>query len=346
MKKDNYVVTNFPIAPFTKEKTARLTSIILSKLISEKLKIKNILSINLLHSFKNKKTNGFIKFLNEIQLTFDDYFIDNDNINIIIEKIQRLYDEKIIIEKSETIIQCDCGLIDFPKKALKYYNNKLFKKINNKYICTKCKKGCQEKKEKRLFLKISPRYIKKIKCIPQLYNNNFQQFNEYYSKQELLISKSRKTGVMFKDYNLDIDFFWSLFLTTFNEENIIAVICNKHLFNIYIVDYLAHIFHKKVIYLIHPYIENKENIVLEKEVFKYDHLFMKLYFIYNNKWFSSESSFNKGMLKYLAKKRKIGREKLYNKIIQEEEYIDIYEFLNEYLKKQLIFQKDIYKIKT
>lgn len=343
----DYVITTLPMKPLNKMKVGSLTSPLYVNFIGDKLKIKKVLSLNELNSFKLIDcSNEYIQILKDVNLKYDEIFIDAKNKSKLLNVVKLLDEKGLLIEKDEEILSCECKKVDMLFSSINSFDNGLLKKENDKYICRECNSLCKISKQKRLFLKIDSKFLNDAKIIPNIYDNNCNQITDNLKNELYLISKARNTGIKYNKYNLDIDFLWSLYLVLFKENNIIVVASNRHIIKVFFTNYIASIFNKKVIYLLHPYIEKKELINWNEELFKYDYYYQHLYLLYSCRWTSKDCFYDRGMLNGLAKIKKTGREKIY-KNLSKTDYnnnVDLYDYLNEFITKKINFQKNLKEI--
>lgn len=339
---NDYLITTFPMKPLSKMKVGSLTAPLYVNFLGKKLNCKKVLSLNILNSFKNTDySKEYVNLLSDINIKFDDIFVDKEHLNELFEQIKKIDEMGLLVEKEEKIISCDCEKIDMPYSCINSFQNGLLKKDGDTYICQECNSICKTHKEKRLFLNIDSKYIKQIKCIPNIYDGNLSELNSDFNNAHFLISKSRETGIKYKNYNIDIDFVWNLYLSLFKESNIIVVTSNRHLMKVFITNYLANIFQKNIIYILHPYIEKKESIVWDDELFKYDYYYQHLYLIYSCRWNSRSCFYDKGMFNYLSKLRHSGREQLYNYLLNYEQNDNIYKYLCKFISSEINYQNNI-----
>lgn len=341
---NDILITTFPMKPLSHIKVGTFTAPLYVSFLAEKLKSKSALSLNLLNSYKefNDNTLDYVEILNNVGINFNEVFIDYYNKDKILDSINTLVKKKLIVEREEEFLSCFCNKIDIKYSTINNYTNyDLIECKNGNYYCKSCGNKCSIVKEKRLFLIIKEEYLKKIQVIPKIYDDNLEKIREDLRNKEFLISKNRETGVKYKTYNIDIDFMWNNYINLFSEKNIVIVTSNKHLMKVFITNYLANIFNKNIIYILHPYIEKKESIVWEDTLYQYDDYYKKLFLLYSPKWNSKDCYYDTGLFKSLAKLRSGGRSNLYKYLCQNEKYNDLYSFLNEFITKTINFQKNL-----
>lgn len=337
----DYVITSFPMKPSNKMKVGSLTAPLFVSFISNKLKIKKVLSLNMLNSFKDiDYSKEYVEILKGINLEYDDVLVDKEHLSELLDKIRKIDNIGLLIPKRERILKCNCGKVDMLFSSLNSFDNGLIIKENDKFKCSSCECECEVIEEERLFIKIDSKYLSKVKAIPNMYDDNLNTLNDEFKDKCYLISKSRTTGVKYNNYNLDIDFVWSLYTTLFNEKNIIIVTSNRHLMKVFFCNYIANIFDKNLIYLLHPYIEKKDTIDWNVSLFKYDYYYQHLYLIYNCRWNSKDCFYDIGMFNSLAKLRGEGRKKLYEYLLNCVSINNLFEYLNDFITNKINFQNN------
>lgn len=342
------LITTFPMKPLSNIKVGTFTAPLYVDFLSQKLNCKSILSLNLLNSYKktNDNSNDYLKILNNVGINFDEVFIDYYNKEKLLNNIDLLFDKGLIVERDEEFLICDCNKIDIKYSTINDYTNyDLIESKNGEYYCKDCGSKCKIIKEKRLFLILDEKYLRKVQSIPKIYDDNLEQIKELFKNKEFLISKNRNTGIKYKNYNIDIDFVWNNYINLFNEKNIVIVTSNKHLMKVFITNYLATVFNKNIIYILHPYIEKKEPIIWENTLYQYDEYYKKLFLLYSPKWNSKDCYYDIGLFKSLAKLRIGGRNNLYKYLSTNEKYDDLYLYLNKFITTTINFQKNLSEIK-
>lgn len=254
---NNILITTFPMKPLSNIKVGTFTAPLYVEFLTQKLKCRSALSLNLLSSYKkiNDNSKDYLKILSNIGINFDKVFIDYYNREELLNTIDLLFKKKLIIEQTEEFLVCNCAKVDIKYSTINGYTNyDLIESIDGEYYCKDCGNKCKIVKEKRLFLIIDKKYLNKIKVIPNIYDDNLKKMSESFADNFLVISKKRETGIKYKNYNIDVDFMWNNYINLFDEKNIIIVTSNKHLMKVFITNYLATVFGKKIIYIYYIHI--------------------------------------------------------------------------------------------
>lgn len=268
--------------------------------IGDGLQYKKGLAMNLLNTYDNKEQyfDSYIKQLKQEQLINDYIFTDKNYIEKIIEIIYKMIDEKIIVESNTDLIRCDCGKVDLLKFAVhQNVDGTLYKFENEKIICKSCNKECKESKESILKIDVNKSKIKNISIVPSYFNNVINGIIKDMDGSFILISKKRNTGCIInyqgKEYNIDIDFIWSLLTLVINADKKILVGGNRQILKMFIINYINSLMTKQdLTFVAHPYIyfdeQNKYNSVITED----DIIMQKLEILYNLKWKNNNGVFN------------------------------------------------------
>lgn len=345
---NDVVVTTFPIKPLNKVRVGSFTAPVYVDLIAKKIECKSVLSLNVLNSYKNLKDDcsEYINILKEVGLRYDEVYTDFDNLSKLLECIKLLDNKGLLIEKQEEILCCDCGKVDIVSSTLtSHINSDLLEQKEDQYYCKACKSKCNTVNQKRLFLKINDEYVKPVLAIPNIYDDNIHTIYDMLKESVFLISKERDTGVKYKGYNIDIDFVWNNYIGCFEEKKVVIVTGNKHLVKVFLTNYLANVFNKEIIYVLHPFIEKKSDINWKDTLYKYDDYYKKLFLIYSAKWNNRVCYYDPGLFKSLAKLKSGGRENLYNLLIDNKKSDNLYKCLNNFILTEINFQKNLETLK-
>lgn len=311
--------------------------------------------INLLDSFNDRTLllDKYISSLDENNIKYDKLWYDNENINLLLDNIQKLINNGYIIELNSTIYRCDCGIVEIEENKISSCNqqNLKFEYKNENIICKKCRGICKKSNEK--ILAFIPKKVKRedIIFLPSYLNRDAKTYDKTVINSYTTISRIRDTGVRIHYngvcYNIDIDFLWATYLTLFEEKEKIVVSGNKMLYQLFLVGLLEKCLQpeNKTILLGTPYLTNIRDIV-ENPNFIKDKYFQKLVVLFNLKWNKKEKDYDETILKYLKSLYYRKRIDLYNIVTQEITYTDDLIFDTEnVILKQMNMQECIKKIK-
>ncbi len=227
------------------------------------------LGINSLHSFKqysDEECNEFVEkfdFINRKKIYFD-----ADYIEPIKEIIQKLYVAGDIQIRTESTAVCDCGRAEITESEIKRFNEinmdmQLAGEDEEGLKCRVCGNKLEFKLRKSLFLKIKEEELnEKMNIHPDYLNSDVNHFRKSLQGSFLRISRERNTGVVInldgQEFNLDIDMLWKFIPICIESSKIIVVSSVKHLFPLYIINYLAKIMDKEVYFVGLPFIQTSE----------------------------------------------------------------------------------------
>lgn len=346
------LIITMPIAPYSNFSVGKLVTPVLGEMLAKKLNAKFIMSVNLLDSYKKREIDGFTELLKKYDIVPDEYWIDSQNISKLLEKIQILVDNGYIYSAKREVLTCNCGKIDISKGNLNTINmqDALFYESNGKYYCKNCNGECFFKNEDVLVFD-SPRVIKNnMQFYPKFINNDIKTFIKTIGSNEMIISRTRNTGIQFnynnKNYNLDIDFLWGVYLSLFENYEKIVLCSNHQLYQLFVVGMLEKCFDKtnNTILLATPYlnISNKE----EEKLLEERILSLKLFIIFNQKWAKKENAFNTSLLKYLNSMNVQKKQQLYDLVLtSKEDEKELYSLLHETLNSDFNFQNSTKTLK-
>lgn len=345
MENNSYVVSTLPVKCTKNIKIGALTSVAYSCAIAKKIGCRSTLYLNELSSFETRKIE--FETLYSQLLTFginiDEVFTDTSLYDKNFKSLKDLYSRGILYPVEKTIIRCPCGRVEFLKESVRSYIKGKNCDFSNGYLCKHCGFEGQEYKETVLVIKLK-KDLDVFVTPRKTYNNNFKQFNEQFANCEILVSRSRKTGLTFNGFNIDVDFFWSLFINSFSEKNIVIVSSNSHLIKLFLINQLANCFNKNVSFVIHPRIVRKEGEHITDTLMKYDELYRYLFLLYSPKWNTWKCFYDLGMMRFLANLRMAGRTKLLGYTLREFNEKNLTEELSEWIERGINMQKCIQEL--
>jgi len=353
---NNLLVTTMPIKPQAKTNIGMCFSPLISEVVAKSLNVKNVLSTNTLHSYINNKEliSIYTQTLNEFGITYDNLFIDEENIEVLLDCVNQLIKQKNIVERENVVLNCPCGKVDIIKEGIRNFNGgDLYIRKDNNIYCRLCGMECKPTLRKDLYFYLDPNVNCKVNIIPSFLESDFFHFYKNMPGNYLLISKSRDTGYKIKalsgnEYNLDIDFLWMNYVQCFNEDNQIIIASNHQLFEMFILNYINNSFGKKKLsFIATPYI-NKTNLDIYSELARFDDvLYKKIVLLYTLKWKKKNCDWDETIFKGIAKLGRKNRIALYNIITNEFDKCtnNLNEYVNNLLVSHISMQKNIKALK-
>jgi len=338
------LVLTMPISPYSKFSIGKMSTPILADALAKKLGGEFCLAVNLLDSYNNREMNQYRSLLEMYKIMPNSYWIDNKNMEPLLEKIYLLIKKGYIYRTNKEILYCECKRVEICKDNIKSINmvDSCFEKREGKYYCKSCKKEClTETKETLVF---DPKKIvdKKIQFYPNFINKDIKTFDETVGKNEIVISRLRNTGIKLKndtkEFNIDIDFLWEVYLALFPQKEKIILCSNHQLFQLYMVLMLENCFNDEVntIGIATPYINVTMNDLEEKLEGRI--ISLKLFTLFNLKWGKKENLIDIGLINYLNSMNVNKKQQLYDIVMQENISESLENDIKEILLKDFNFQ--------
>ncbi len=338
-------VTTLPIQISDDIKFGTMTAPLYASIIANKFGGKSYLLLNKYSGFKRHEgtQKDMIARLNKYGIATDIIMSDEDLTDQLYSALAFLDKQGLLHEETQSVYCCECGRVNVLAKSIKSYTvGKLYNVIDGRMTCSFCKGLCNETQKKVLIFRSQS--DGEILDLPScVYHNNFKQIHAWFSKDGILVSKEHATGINYKGFNIDVDFFWSLFIGCLSEKNIVIVCSNKHLVKLFTINELAKIFQKNTIFIIHPLITRKPGEHFSESLTRYDNNLSRLFIYYAAKWNTRECYYNTGTIKALAKLRGKGREELWG-MVNNPEIITanyLYPRLMHWIEHEISLQKDL-----
>lgn len=347
----NRLVMTMPIAPYDSFSIGKLSTPILAKSLSHKLCANYLLAVNCLDSYKNREIETYQRLLKKYDLEPNAYWIDQNHIEQLLEKIDQLSENVYIRQKEKEILCCPCHKVEISTDNLASINLKdaCFTIQDGKYYCTSCKEECR--KEKQKVLVFQNREIPHLECYPNYINKDIKTFHHTVATHDIIISRLRDTGVKYsylgENYNLDIDFLWQVYLSLFPNDEKIVMCSNHQLYQLYMVGMLEECFknHERTILLATPYLKLTKEDKEKSEELKNRKLSLLLFSLFNTKWNQKDNVFDENCMKYLNSMSVEKKQMLYDLVMEEIETEDLGEDLNKVLRKDFNRQYASRKLK-
>jgi len=350
---ENKGVFILPQTPINDLNYSKYIPPILGDYISRIIKGNFYYCINLLDSFsdRNSKLYDYLKNINNLNILYKKLWIDNQNIDLLIENIDTLIKRGYITEITNELYICRCGKIEIEENKILSCNpnNLNFYFKDGKMYSKCCHSICEKKKEKVLIFTPNNITRKDLIFIPEYLNNDSKTYEKTVINSYITISRNRNTGIKIKFngnyYNLDIDFLWSTYLANFDEKQKIVISGNKMMYQLFVVGLINKILRPtdETILLGAPIILNSNKYLLEPMDPKVASLSIILNMCYNNK----EKEFDTGILRKLYKTSEENLELIYQYVIQPpDKNMEFYEEINYILRNNFNSQKVLKKIKN
>ena len=345
---------SLPAKPREKTTIGMLFAPIIMELISAKTNSTRMISLNTIHTYSSPErfTSTYLKDINKWEIEYDNFFEDKANYKLLLSILEQLISYNIIYETEQEIYTCDCGMVEFIKNGLCYGNGKLYKNIDGKLICNKCKSELILKKQKVLVAKYNA-FDENVKVIPSFLEKEMKYFVNLFSNQEILISKNRKTGytlsVNNNIYNIDVEFIWSQ-LYGINSNDKIMIASNHQVYTMFIINFFNRCFKKSdIIFVLTPYMNDSTRFNnFEEKLDELSPLAKKLYIIYSLNWKKKMCNWNYDLYKKIKKLNDEEIRVLYNYVyssIKFDTTEELYYKLNNFFAKELNFDKNLKDLK-
>ena len=303
-------IITLPLSPIKADELGRMTTPIVGNAIAHMLDANFYLSVNLLDSFKDR-TLDFLRYkevITNLNLSRATYWLDKDNQEELINLLNTLIKKNIVYEMKTNIFKCPCGVVEIEEKNLASTNpNKAHYEVrNNEIYCTKCKRKCEKIWQDVLVFDPRKINIKPIIFKPDFLNKDIKTFDKNIKESYQVISRARATGINInyndKNYNIDIDFLWSLYLTLFKEDEKIVMCGNHEVYQLYYACLIEKCFNSnaKTIALATPYLTGL-NSLSSKVNNQEQELINKLGILFNLKWARKEKEYDKTIFNYIEK---------------------------------------------
>lgn len=199
---NNNIITTVSLGIPQKQNYGIIATVLLCKILGIKLDIPSYLFINAISTYKDKASllPEFLSHLNDANAVPQHVIKDTESIKYTPSILANLSNNGYILEKKVKKIKCDCGRIDAKEDAETRYN---FIK-NGK--CVFCGGEVKNQESNELVFQMPKNIILSYQMIPNRHSKNLQNLQNALSGREILISKSRNTGLRYGEYNIDIDF--------------------------------------------------------------------------------------------------------------------------------------------
>lgn len=317
----NRAVITLPLSPRKYYELARFTVPIIGDTLASMLGANFYLGINALDSYHNRqkdleeylKVYAFFKLDGQI-------WLDKLHQEELLDLVEKLISKGLIEERKIKSYTCACGIIDMEEKNLATMNpNKRdFIMQDGKIICPHCKTICTLTKKDALVMNYTKIKNPQVTFMPDYLNKDAKTFKNMLNNSYQVISRARNTGISItyqhKNYNIDIDFLWGLYLLLFKEPEKVVICGNHEMYQLYLVGLLEKSLREesKTVLVGTPFLTGlnalPSSISSEEQL-----LVKKIGILMNIKWFRKEKEYEDSIFKGIAKlplEKK--RELLYN----------------------------------
>lgn len=225
-------VITFPIGPRTNPPKIGLTvPSVISRVFADKLGGSFHLAVNTLDSYKEDRTrflSPYLELLENMCVGPDEVWHDRDKDVILRESLEVLINSGCLVAENREIESCKCGKVERLRGSTVHNGARLYKlNDNGESVCLCCQNICTIHDAEVLVMKM-PEDIEAPSVFPMHMKNEVDELTSRLRGMEFLASRSnRHTGVEIqlggKTHSLDIDFFWSNYLSTFPEGHQLVV---------------------------------------------------------------------------------------------------------------------------
>lgn len=121
------------------------------------------------------------------------------------------YNSDRLISRTQESFVCPCGVLSIPVAIVEYTKNKAFKQVDNTIICRSCNQEAKISWVTGLYYTVKKETaLKQVGLFPRLYSKEVASLVRQIHDQGIPVSRARPTGFTLENWNLDIEFLWSL----------------------------------------------------------------------------------------------------------------------------------------
>lgn len=305
------VISTLPIKPRTNPIVGMAISPVIVELLGKKLKIQKNLAINLLHSYNDLSSllDYNVNYFGNYGLEFDKLILDSENVDKLLEGVEKLINARFIVSRKTEKYMCDCGFVDVPVTAVNNHSDgKIYHMKDGKLICNHCHTACKKYKENSLVFDLkSQDFSHDIHMFPFFEKKDVMTFDKDENINFHLISKTRDTGYQVmcggEKYNVDIDALWMNFPQIYDQERQIYVASNHQLYPIYVMNLINNALNEKeVFYILNPYLGKSDDLRPDVEkLYERSPIYAKLAIISSLRWKKKDCTWDNSVLRGLSK---------------------------------------------
>lgn len=219
------------------------------------------LGINSLHSFKSYSEEEYSNFEKKFDFINNKVlFYDRDYINDFVDMVQQLYETNDISIMNKPTAVCECGRAEMTQSELNRFNEdnvemQLVENRDGELICRYCEKKLVIDNHESLYLCFKENELcKSMGIYPSYLDSDFNHFRKSLINSQLRISRLRDTGVSVvidnRLFYMDIDFMWKFIPFFLQKQHVVVVASVKHMFSLFVINYLANVIHRNNIYFL------------------------------------------------------------------------------------------------
>lgn len=304
--RSDILISTMPIKPQKKTNVGMLIAPTLVDMLGSVFDCEKVISMNSLNSYQDKDSQieQYKIDIDKNKINYNSIFVDKENVDKIMEIVEKLYLEKYLNIKNKVKIRCNCGKVDFLKSSISNNAKLFYFDGSNNIICKECGGKCKEYNEKSLVLELDKNVDDSIKIAPTYLKKEINAFSGQFKGQDILVSKNRNTGYNLNiegfKFNIDVDFLWNNYFKLFTQDKQILIASNHQLLLMYIMNYLSKITsNKDLTFIANPYISNKEDLLDCKINNKDSESYKKLFILYNLRWRQKDCYWSESVIDYL-----------------------------------------------
>ena len=308
---DDLVISTLPIKPRKSPIVGMAISPVIVELLGKKLKIQKNLAINLLHSYNDLSSllDYNVNYFGNYGLEFDKLILDSENVDKLLEGVEKLINAGFIVNEQTEKYMCDCGFVDVPVTAVSDHSDgKIYHIQDGKLICNHCNSVCRKYSENSLVFDLKSKdFSHDIHMFPFFEKKDVMTFDRDEKINFHLISKTRDTGYQVmcggQKYNVDIDALWMNFPQIYDQERQIYVASNHQLYPIYVMNLLNNALNEKeVFYILNPYLGKSDDLRPDVErLYERSPIYAKLAIISSLRWKKKDCTWDNSVLRGLSK---------------------------------------------
>lgn len=305
----NRAVITIPLSPRKYKELGRFTVPAIGDAIANIVGANFYLVLNHLDSYHDRKDDlkKYLETYHNLDMK-GEIWIDEEHKQALFAIFEDCIKKGFVEERIVRSYSCPCGVIDIEESKVATLNpeKRQFMLKEDGMYCPVCHEKCILKEEQALVLNYAKIKNKEQRFIPEFLNKDAKTFSKMFKDSYQVITRKRNTGLPFKyhfqDYNIDIDFLWSLYLLLFQEEEKIVICGNRELYQLYLVGLMEKMIKPTAQTLLigTPFLTGL-NVLSSVASNEEEQLNKKLGILLNIKWMRKEKEYEDSIFKYLEK---------------------------------------------